>query len=529
MSDKCKYPIILIHGMFGWGDDEGINNYLPYWGANTCNIVEHYRKEGYEIHAGSVGPASSCWDRACELFARLRGGVVDYGKVHSDNANHKRYGRFYEKPLVEKWDSKNKIHLVGHSFGGNTARMLAYLLTYGSKDEVDADPENCSELFKGGHEDWLAGIVTICSPHNGTTTFLAANKFHLMAPMKFIVYNYMGLFGRSPAEGRIFDFHLEQYGMSDTPGKKDAIPLRRAKKVFRQANDNVEYDLGSEGARKLNEQMEISPNLYYFSYSYNAVTLDMMGRFHVPSNTDFPFLTFTSSLIMLYNKIFRGKGDYGFDDYANDGLVDLPSALFPKDEPHVSFDRNNINPGVWNVMKTRIGDHGTPIGLFSSADSTYELYDEMFSILGEVEGKLAPAKRAVRSRKKTEEKAVADEIAVNVETVESKKAKPAKKSAKAADKPAEKKTAAKSAEKPAEKKTTAGKSKTAAKAADKPAEKKTSAKAADKPAEKKTVSGKTKTSAKAAEKPAAGKTAAKTGTKKTGAAKSGSKGAGKAE
>ena len=151
MSETCKYPIILVHGLFGWGDDEGLNDRLPYWGANTCNIKEHYTEQGYEIYAASVGPVSSAWDRACELYARIVGGPVDYGKVHSENAQHRRFGRFYNEPLIEKWDKDHKVHLVGHSFGGNTVRMLAHLLTYGDPDEVAASPDDCSELFKGGH------------------------------------------------------------------------------------------------------------------------------------------------------------------------------------------------------------------------------------------------------------------------------------------------------------------------------------------------------------------------------------------
>ena len=54
MSETCKYPIILVHGLFGWGDDEGLNDRLPYWGANTCNIKQHYTEQGYEIYAASV-------------------------------------------------------------------------------------------------------------------------------------------------------------------------------------------------------------------------------------------------------------------------------------------------------------------------------------------------------------------------------------------------------------------------------------------------------------------------------------------
>ena len=385
----CKYPLILVHGMFGWGDDEGLNDRVPYWGANTCNIKEHYTELGYKVHAASVGPASSAWDRACELYARLMGGPVDYGEAHSQRYNHKRFGRYYPDPLVEKWDGEHKIHLIGHSFGGNTIRLLCHLLTYGDDREKDMTPPGeMSELFEGGHEDMIASIVCICAPHNGSTAFLAAEKFKILPMMKFVIYNYMGIMGRSPAEGTIFDFHLEQYGLSDTPGEKDAYPMRRAKKRFKENRDNVEYDLTPEGARALNDFIEISPNIYFLSYSYNSVSCNFNGTVHLPWYIDFPFLGFTSELLLLYNRFFRPGKNYPFEDYCNDGLVDLTSAMNPKDEPHEFYKSGELVKGKWNVMKPRHGDHGTPIGLLSPVEDTFALYDEIFGFLYDIEQKL---------------------------------------------------------------------------------------------------------------------------------------------
>ena len=72
-------------------------------------------------------------------------------------------------------------------------------------------------------------------------------------------------------------------------------------------------------------------------------------------------------------------------DSANDGLVGARSALYPDDEPHRDFDRTDIQPGIWNVMPLRSGDHGTPIGLFADVDPTHDFYHVLIDILTSVE------------------------------------------------------------------------------------------------------------------------------------------------
>ena len=59
MEPKNTYPMIFVHGMFGWGADEGIDKKLPYWGATTGNLMEFLQENGYECYAVSVGPLSS--------------------------------------------------------------------------------------------------------------------------------------------------------------------------------------------------------------------------------------------------------------------------------------------------------------------------------------------------------------------------------------------------------------------------------------------------------------------------------------
>ena len=137
-ADVNKYPYVYVHGLFGWGADEGIDGTLPYWGAASCSLMDELNKLHYESYAASVGPMSSNWDRVCELYAQITGTRVDYGKAHSEKFNHSRYGRTYTKPMIEGWGEPDadgnikKINLVGHSFGGATVRTLTALLAYGS-------------------------------------------------------------------------------------------------------------------------------------------------------------------------------------------------------------------------------------------------------------------------------------------------------------------------------------------------------------------------------------------------------------
>ena len=128
--DVNKYPYVYVHGLFGWGADEGIDDTLPYWGSASCSLMDELNKLHYESYAASVGPMSSNWDRVCELYAQITGTRVDYGKAHSEKFNHSRYGRTYTKPMIEGWGEPDadgnikKINLIGHSFGGATVRTL---------------------------------------------------------------------------------------------------------------------------------------------------------------------------------------------------------------------------------------------------------------------------------------------------------------------------------------------------------------------------------------------------------------------
>ncbi len=385
MKNKLNYPLIFVHGMFGWGEHEGLNNYIPYWGATSGNITEHMAKLGYEAHAASVGPVSSAWDRACELYAQLSGTRVDYGKVHSEQRNHKQFGREYETPLIENWSAENKVHLIGHSFGGTTIRMLAHLLTYGAPEEMEASGDEVSPLFTGGKGDWICSLTAICSPLNGTAAHDTVVRYRLKNVFRYVAYLYTGTLGRTPLNGTLVDFHLEQFGLSNTPGQKDSAPFTDAVRRLDASNDQVEYDMSPEGTKIINDRIKISPNICYFSYPYNAVKESRSGKRLLPSNTKFPFLSMTSALLIKDIKDHAEDPD-DIEKIYNDGLVDTFSATHPHTEPHCLWEETTeIKPGVWHVMPITQGDHGSAIGLFEKKDVTNKFYEDLIKILTETE------------------------------------------------------------------------------------------------------------------------------------------------
>lgn len=178
MKKQTKYPVVLLHGMFGWGQQQLLERVVPYFGFYNVNIRKMFQKEGIHTVSPSMGPFTGAWDRACEVYAQLVGGTVDYGKAHSAKYGHERFGRTYTKALLPEWGSLDengdliKVNLIGHSFGGATGRMLIELLAHGSAEERRAtSPEDLSPLFSGGHADWVHSMTALAAPHDGSTIF----------------------------------------------------------------------------------------------------------------------------------------------------------------------------------------------------------------------------------------------------------------------------------------------------------------------------------------------------------------------
>ncbi|KAJ0403482.1 hypothetical protein ATCC90586_003595 [Pythium insidiosum] len=307
-QNSNNFPIVLVHGFAGWGRDEVLG--LKYWGGIQGDLQEQLKAQGYTVYTAAVGPFSSNWDRACELYAQIKGGTVDYGEKHAKTHGHKRLGRTFPG-LFPQWGT----------------------------------------VVNG--QDWVHSITTISTPNQGT---LLANGFSeigdLVKSTALGIFSFLGVSGG--LVDKIYDVKLEQWGIAPKKtGETLASYFDRifGSPIFRPGfRDICLWSLSTPGAAEESKWVEALPNVYYFSYA----TVDthawrdwLLRRIQVPN-------LFTMMLPLQPLGHFLG-GRYGpnngfsVDWQANDGVV--PTISMVKDARGVSvkFD-GAAQVGKWNSM-----------------------------------------------------------------------------------------------------------------------------------------------------------------------------------
>ncbi len=339
-ENKSPYPIVLVHGFSGWGRDELLG--YKYWGGFVLDIEEYLKSKGFVVISSSVGAISSNHDRACELFYQLKGGQVDYGMQHAQTYGHQRFGKSFDA-LYPEWDQTHPIHLIGHSMGGQTCRMLVELL------EQDY-------FGKGTTGAWIKSVTTISTPHNGTT--LATMVQGLSGGLaEEIVAGFLGITG---SNWRVYDFDMEHWNIKPLEGESMKDYLHRIDVGIGDTKDISMYDLLPEGALVLNARIRTCPTIYYFSYATEETKVILANPgYHWPKASMNPIFWAYAH----YMGHYQGSAVKPCDEWwQNDGIVNTISMQGPHNAKIQAFD-GTPKAGVWNYMGVLSNmDHGKVIG-----------------------------------------------------------------------------------------------------------------------------------------------------------------------
>lgn len=291
---RILIPIILVHGLGGFGPDE--LNGVKYW-----NYIDDLKitYPDTPIYEASVGPVSSNWDRAQELYAQIKGGLVDYGLEHSREYGHYRYGRNYSNGLYPQWDEDHPVHLVGHSMGGQTILEL-------------------ERILESKNKKWIRSITTISTPHKGSP-LVDLMGWDFVDLIKDLILKFASLTNNTHFE-KFYDLDLDHFGIYKLPQEtlKDSLERITSFSVWRSDYKDISsHDLSPKGSEELySKRQNVYDNVYYFSIGTSRtfeLCIPLYGCYHVPSPLMWSFM-WTPSLTM---------------NTKNDGLVPLDSSLCP--------------------------------------------------------------------------------------------------------------------------------------------------------------------------------------------------------
>jgi len=387
-NKRNKCPIFFVHGMGGWSSEEMAG--YRYWGG-IYDIERILDKEGYHVYITNVGALSSNWDRAIELYYQIKGGQVDYGVEHCEKFGHiqKPEGKYYDHPLYPQWDSNHPIHLIGHSMGGQTIRMLSAMLSGKDPKFQNVLRDENSNLFNPG-DGWIKSITTLSTPHDGNTLCSIIDDPVALAGL---IFGIAGTTIEQTPISEFYNFDLEQWNLKMEENESLEDYLKRVMDTIGDTKDICLWDLSIEGAKELNKTVNLKKmdqNTYYFSYATGETFQEPLTGYNLPKISMNPTLYVPSIILGSFS---METEDILIDStwWENDGIVNTISMGGPtlgcNDEIH--FRCGDPRRDVWNYMGKVEWDHFDIIGqswiLPHKTEEVKAFYLQLLQLLSQLE------------------------------------------------------------------------------------------------------------------------------------------------
>jgi hypothetical protein len=415
---RLRFPmpttIVLIPGFL-----TPKSSFFDYWGS-AFDV-----SPATQVVAVSPSGVASLHDRACEIFAELTGTTVDYGAKHAKEHGHSQYGRVYNRALLPTWSESNPVHLVGHSYGGVTARYFLHLCDIG----FFGTNINCN---------FIKSITCINSPNNGalsvyslgqkdctsstttpTTTDTKSRSKHVVT---FSIGWFLGMFVHVIEYfcHYISILTIFNFGMGHWPSTKSfsgTVSSIVKKSFMFEQMDCANYDMSVHATRETNLNLKTHPTTYYISIVGSVHSIEKeQDDLEKESATDQPinekyqhtyqpwfawimwcfgsmFMCMLKiSTLFHHQSIKKFVKDTIVEEWQNtgdDGLVTCKSQAFPlidssgMEPLHRDIDSLQdvtLEPGCWYIH--RVQKHHLGIVPFpKNYNEQYNFFSQLFTIL----------------------------------------------------------------------------------------------------------------------------------------------------
>ena len=239
---------------------------------------------------------------------------MDYGNNKTEEygiiqkPKNKKYDGFYSK-----WDGQHPVHIISHSQGGQTARMLEVLLK-------KSFPGETSPLLSNSYRDWIKSITTISTPHNGSTLVpIMLDVF----PFALRLAPWFGSIDNKTIN-MLYSFDLDHWQLERGVDESfDDFFLRLKNSPVSESKNLSTWELSPEGANEFNQLFEEDEKVYYFSFSTHSTKVKNSSTFHKPDSGMSVHLWPSGILMGQYNNAIDSSW------YENDGVVNTVSMSHP--------------------------------------------------------------------------------------------------------------------------------------------------------------------------------------------------------